>query len=363
MNTLSISNSIESGSQALKMPPILANVRQNIANLGYIAPTPSNGTRHQTVKTHRAASFALLGFRRMLVPLDGSAFAERALPLAADIARRTGAELQIVHVDSTFGDPYTRDRLAQDDNVCRDGDERKRHKRAYVERIAAQLRRESAVRVTPIVLNSRKVTAELSNAIKSDVDLVVMAAYGKGPIRQWTRRSTAHKLIRSITAPVLIVGADGSFASPVSERVRRILIALDGSPGAEQALSPAMTLGEITAAEFVLLQVVQVSSISGPLSQSDGGQLHDAPQQTQLAPAQQYLHEIARRMEQQSCTVDTRVVLKQKSIARAIAANAAAYNADLIAVATRKDANKRWLGSIAERVVQFASVPVLVAAV
>ena len=68
-------------------------------------------------------------------------------------------------------------------------------------------------------------------------------------------------------------------------------------------------------------------------------------------------------MEQQSCTVDTRVVLKQKSIARTIAANAAAYNADLIAVATRKDANKRWLGSIAERVVQFASVPVLVAAV
>ena len=90
---------------------------------------------------------------------------------------------------------------------------------------------ESTVRVTPIVLNSRKVTAELSDAIKSDVDLVVMAAYGKGPIRQWTRRSTAHKLIRAITAPVLIVGGDGSFASPVSERVRRILIALDGSPG------------------------------------------------------------------------------------------------------------------------------------
>ena len=325
--------------------------------------TPSNDTRHQTVSTHRAATFEPVRFRRMLVPLDGSAFAERALPLAADIAWRTGAELQIVHVDSTFGLAHTPDRLVQDDIACRDGDDLTRHKRAYVERIAAQLRRESTVRVTPIVLNGRKVTAELSEAIKSDVDLVVMAAYGKGPIRQWTRRSTAHKLIRSITAPVLIVGADGSFASPVSERVRRILIALDGSPGAEQALSPALTLGEITAAEFVLLQVVPVSSISGPLSQSDSGQIHDVPQQTQLVATQRYLDEIARRMEQHSCTVDTRVVLKQKSIARTIAANAAAYNADLIAIATRKDANKRWLGSIAERVVQFAPVPVLVAAV
>ena len=88
------------------------------------------------LSTHRAANFQPARFRRMLVPLDGSAFAERALPLAADIARRTGAELQIVHVDSTFGLAHTRDRLVQDDIVCRDGDELKRHKRAYVERIA-----------------------------------------------------------------------------------------------------------------------------------------------------------------------------------------------------------------------------------
>src|SRR4051812_41964532 len=37
------------------------------------------------------------GLRTLMVPLDGSAFAERALPLAVDIARRAGAKLQIVH--------------------------------------------------------------------------------------------------------------------------------------------------------------------------------------------------------------------------------------------------------------------------
>ena len=66
-------------------------------------------------------------------------------------------------------------------------------------------------------------------------------------------------------------------------------------------------------------------------------------------------------MERQSRTVETRVVLNQKSIAQTIAANAVEFNADLIAIATRRDVNKRRLGSIAERVVQFASVPVLVA--
>jgi nucleotide-binding universal stress UspA family protein len=82
----------------------------------------------------------------------------------------------------------------------------------------------------------------------------------------------------------------------------------------------------------------------------------------EMAAARRYLRRVAHRMEQQSCSVDTRVVLNQKTVARTIAANAAAYNADLIAIATRKDPNKRWLGSIAERVVQFASVPVLVTA-
>jgi nucleotide-binding universal stress UspA family protein len=82
----------------------------------------------------------------------------------------------------------------------------------------------------------------------------------------------------------------------------------------------------------------------------------------EMAAARRYLRRVAHRLKQQSCTVDTRVVFNEKSIARTIAANAAAYDADLIAIATRKDANKRWLGSVAERVVQFASVPVLVAA-
>src|SRR5947207_1534069 len=38
-------------------------------------------------------------YRSILVPLDGSAFAEHALPLALSIARRSKATLQLAHVD------------------------------------------------------------------------------------------------------------------------------------------------------------------------------------------------------------------------------------------------------------------------
>ena len=131
----------------------------------------------------------------------------------------------------------------------------------------------------------------------------------------------------------------------------------------EQAIGPALALGEINAAEYVLLRVVPLSTFHGALSSRYGsGAFNDGFGKIRLATARRYLNRLASRMKQQSCIVDTRVVIDQKSIARSIAAHARAYDADLIAIATRKGAEKRWQGSIAKRVVQFASMPVLVAA-
>lgn len=316
-----------------------------------------------TADVNSVARFQVPQLRTLLVPLDGSPFAERALPLAAKLARRAGAELRIVHVDSTFGHPYTRNRSGEDIIVCMYCAQLEWDKRAYLEGIAKQLRKEYSVRVSPRLLDHRDVALALRGAVRSDVDLVVMAAHGKGLIRRWATGSTVHELIRGSPVPLLIVGADGSFAAPAPDRVRRILIALDGSPGAEQSIGPAMALGEIADTEYLLLRVVPLSSVYGALSYRSGsGELHDAPKRVVLSAAHRYLRRVASRMEQQSCIVDSRVVLGRKSIARSIAAKAAAYNADLIAIATRKDGEMRWLGSTADRLVQFASVPVLIAA-
>jgi nucleotide-binding universal stress UspA family protein len=283
--------------------------------------------------------------------------------LAVQIAELTGSEMRIVHVDATFGHPFTRDRSVQSKIECDYCDELESRKRAYLDRIKEQIRNESSIRVTPILLNSRNVAAALCEAIGADVDLVVMAAYGKGLVRRWVRGSTAHELIRKAGVPILVVGADGSFATPISDRMRRILVALDGSRNAEQAIGPALALGEINSAEYVLLRVVPLSTFHGPLSSRYGnGAMNDGFGRIQLATARRYLNRLASRMKNQPCIIDTRVVVDQRSIARSIAAHAAAYDADLIAIATRKDEKNRWQGSIAKRVVQFASMPVLVAA-
>jgi nucleotide-binding universal stress UspA family protein len=343
--------------------PLIGNVWHDIANLGDSGTAFVGGNSRRPSDIERLASFNPVQFRRLMVPLDGSAFAERALPLAVDIARRAGAELMLVHVDSTSDHPLSHDRLAHDGRPCHCTADLKEHKRAYIERMAEKAQHESSNRVAPIVLTNRDVPTALCDVVNGGVDLVVMGAYGKGMIRRWVSGSTVHELIRRLAAPLIVVGSDGSFATPVPDRVSRILIAVDGSQGAEQVLGPALALGEVTAADHVLLRVVDLSTIFGPLSHGSGtADILDSPWQLELAAARRYLRKVAKRMERQLCVVDTRVVLNEWTIARTIAANARAYNADVIAIATRKDANKRWLGSIAERVVQFASVPVLVAA-
>jgi nucleotide-binding universal stress UspA family protein len=205
------------------------------------------------------------------------------------------------------------------------------------------------------------VTAALREAVRNDVDVVIMAAHGKGLIRRWVAGSTAHSMIRDAQVPVIVVGADGSFSAPRPEPVRRILIALDGSRRAEHTFEIALTLADTCGAEIVLLRVIPQSAAFGAY-RSGAGERHNLSWQVQMAAAQRYLRRTANRMKQRSRVVDSRVVLSHRSTARTIAANASAFNADLLAVATRKDASKRWLGSVAERVVQFASMPVLVVA-
>jgi nucleotide-binding universal stress UspA family protein len=363
MSTFKTINQFDSTLSASGSPvATLPGIGDAVSNVGNVGTALVDGTKYHTASIKRAARFQPVKLRRLLVPLDGSAFAERAIPLAAEIARRAGAELQIVHVDSRPGHPYTRDRLVQDEIGCHYCNDLEWQAREYVERVAAKVWQESALTVTPIVLDNRNVSAALSEAVSDGVDLVVMAAYGKGLIRRWVSGSTAHELIRRLTAPVIVISSDGSFANPTPERVVRVLVALDGSRGAEQALGPALAICGLTAAELELLHVVPLSSVFGPLSHRSGsGEMHWTPGRTETAMAQRYLRRVAQQFEGQYA-VNTRVVFNQRSIARTIAANAAAYNADLIAIATKKDADKRWLGSIAERVVQFASMPVLIAA-
>lgn len=85
------------------------------------------------------------GFRTLLVPLDGSSFAEHALPRALAIARRTGALIRLAHVYSPLAasdDPWE----LHSRHLFRDMDQQRLgEKQAYLNEVARRIARRDSV--------------------------------------------------------------------------------------------------------------------------------------------------------------------------------------------------------------------------
>jgi nucleotide-binding universal stress UspA family protein len=145
---------------------------------------------------------------RLLVPLDGSALAGRALDVAREIAP-PGATLVLVRVVPWPG------------SFVVDGDaERARDAEAtaygvnlataYLDRVAAPLREDGLTVETQVIVSETKgaVSRHLAvSAVTWDVDAIVMSTHGRGGVTGWLLGSVADEVVRNVDRPVLLVSA------------------------------------------------------------------------------------------------------------------------------------------------------------
>lgn len=136
---------------------------------------------------------------------------------------------------------------------------------------------------------------------------------------------------------------------------KRVLIPLDGSPLAEQALPHAIAQAKHFQAELILLRVLE------PFPHFRGLSLGDLKRIKQQAStwAREYLEQIAANAQQEGILV--RAVTIEGYPHAEIAQLADSGQVDLIVMTTRGQSGlSRWLiGSVADRVVRGATVPVL----
>jgi nucleotide-binding universal stress UspA family protein len=291
-------------------------------------------------------------YRSLLVPLDGSAFAEYALPFAVGIARRAGAVLHVVQAHLAVASLYSGSALAADLNL----DAALREKEAaYLDGVVKRLKESALVGVSRALVDGPAADALRERALAAAADLVVMATHGRGPLSRLWLGSVADTLVRRLPMPILLVRSPGEPVSPATEHVvRRILIPLDGSDLAEQVLGPATALGSLTGAEYMLVRVVE------PFLRSP----HESPGPLldRLArEARAYLDGVAGRLRGLSPRVATRVMINRPA-AEAILEDARVHAADLVAVGThgRGGLARLALGSVADKVIRGALAPVLV---
>ena len=138
----------------------------------------------------------------------------------------------------------------------------------------------------------------------------------------------------------------------------QILVPLDGSSLAEQALSCAVTLGRELPAEIVLLRVLTVSSQVSELMDAAGEKTGAMRRQIDVE-ADQYLQKVANRLRLTDLSV--RSLVRDGPPAETILSCAEEMAVGQIIMATHGYSGiRRWThGSVAERVLQAASVPVL----
>ncbi len=297
-------------------------------------------------------------FQSILVPVDGSPFAEQALPLALSLARRSRAtvDLLLVHVPQVIGEELTANRENLDHDLHQS-------EQKYLGELRARLIK-GGLRVQIHHPRGEVIDKIEEAATERDVDMVVLATHGRGPLSRFWLGSVADGVMRQLSVPLLMVRPhervhdlewDHSF--------RHILIPLDGSPLAEIALTPALSVGRAMHSTYTLLRVVSAPLMS--LSTQSGHRptaSANSPEVAQAeAQARDYLEGVAARLRSEGLQVQTAISIRDKPVA-GILDTAESLGCDLIALAThgRGGLQRLLMGSVADKVVRGAAIPVLV---
>jgi nucleotide-binding universal stress UspA family protein len=307
-------------------------------------------------------------YRKVLVPLDGSSFAEHALPLAVALARRSRAGIHLVTVTTPITAAYLEGVFVGSADLEA---EAAAQRQGYLEAIMARLRERIDVPLTGEVMHGEVSSTLCDLAGTGEYDLVVMATHGRSPFGRFWLGSVADEMMRHATLPLLLV-RPGEAPPNLEEEpdLSRIVVPLDGTKLAEQILEPAVALaGLVPGAEVVLVRAVRpVLPIDvAPEGMETGTEaehlLHEMEtmQKEVEGEAGTYLAEIARRLEARGLRVRTHVVIEDHPD-EAILHEAEDEHAGLIALEThgRGGLSRLLHGSIADKVVRSAHVPILV---
>jgi nucleotide-binding universal stress UspA family protein len=316
-------------------------------------------TKVRTVK-RRTAARPPIRIRGVLVPLDGSPFAEQALPWAAAIARAARARLRLVLVHQSPSPPpldeagrrlYTRIELSL-----------LKAQRDYLAKVAGRAREEHGVQVARATLQGTPAPALVRYVREMDPEIVVMTTHAAGGLRRAWLGSVADQLVRSLETPMLLIRPrEGAQEAHRVEDMREILVALDGSRRAEAALPPAATLAMLFGVKLALVRVVSpVMPFADPVRPFPAGFDEELTRLSRTA-AQDYLDEVAERLTEAGVPASGAAVLGSSAF-EAIQDAARVPGTGMIALAThgRGGVPRLVLGSVADKLVRGGELPVLV---
>jgi nucleotide-binding universal stress UspA family protein len=191
-------------------------------------------------------------FTRILVPLDGSAIAENALPHARALGRILEIPITLITVIETAAD-VSKKRKRYLDTVMEDG---VRNSEEYLKKIS------KTFSGTTIQYRVEKGRAEDAIVAAADnATLITMATHGRSGLGRWLLGSIAEKVVRGANNPVLVVRANEETSSEGEAAPDSIIVPLDGSTLAESVLLYVVELAKALHAKVMLLRSYSLKQI------------------------------------------------------------------------------------------------------
>ena len=135
-------------------------------------------------------------YKHILVPLDGSALAEKVLPHIVGLAKETGAKISLLEVVMAHTIPGVDPTEAQ---VAVVGEAEE-----YLEQVAAKLRAEG-LEVDSRVRYGHDAEEILAHAEHNDIDLVAMCSHGQSGISRWNLGGVSKRVVSHCVKPVLTI--------------------------------------------------------------------------------------------------------------------------------------------------------------
>jgi nucleotide-binding universal stress UspA family protein len=283
-------------------------------------------------------------FQRIVVPLDGSRFAEAALAPACELASAFGSRIFVMRAvgpqDMLY--PSRGERQHIDIEQVDEAD-------AYLHRVTDRLRRAGYDADLLVTLASAGAGIAQSAAVER-ADLVVMAGHLRWKVPASTTISASLNVLVQSHVPLLVwrVGAteewdgrEGEQGAPLLANADMpLIVPLDGSPLAEQALPYAESLARGLGLSLVLVRAT---------SQADTG-----------SEAQQYMRRIETELEQRGVHVTS--VTHVGDPLSVIEMAWRKHSGELIVMASRGQPGPHgtFFGSLAARIIEEVEAPVLV---
>lgn len=182
---------------------------------------------------------------------DFSTAAEGACHVAANLAKRMGEPLVVLHVHNP-----SKDWLSRDTKQVR----KRLHERLHGD--AERFRKEHGLVVHPVLLIGLPDELLCDFSLLSKAKLIVLSALGERSAVKWLLGSVAERVAQQTSVPLLIIRRREPFAAAFRGKVLKVVAATDFSLSSDVALDWFKNLGQVVRTDLLAVHVATTNAVN-----------------------------------------------------------------------------------------------------